>query len=419
MFQLAFALLIAGVIAKPLLNNKRAFEGEQVVKCVIDSAEKHALIGKMEDDYELDVFKEYPNGNTDIRVNAAQFAMIRAAGISCELLIEDLASVIAEASARREKYTHSLDVYFEEYHTYDEQVAYYQSMCNQYSSICDYSVIGTSTLGNQQFEYVIQKNASKPVFFLDAGIHAREWISSTTLQYIFTQLLETNAQTNSLVNRYTWVIHGHQNPDGYEYSWLNDNNRLWRKSRNVNQGSNCIGTDLNRNWPTTSWGGAGSSANPCSDTYHGSGAGSEIETKNLISRFNYYVNNFDVPVAVSFHAYSQLILRPWGDTTRDSPDETGMRNLGTAMENAIRATTGYNYDNIKSIELYATTGTTGDWYYQSTLNNTLTTYGYTYELRDTGRYGFELPENQIIPQGQEIWAAMIAMADYTDANPRN
>ena len=41
------------------------------------------------------------------------------------------------------------------------------------------------------------------------------------------------------------------NPDGYIYSWEVD--RFWRKSRNLNEGSDCMGTDLNRNYDS-SWG---------------------------------------------------------------------------------------------------------------------------------------------------------------------
>ena len=34
---------------------------------------------------------------------------------------------------------------------------------------------------------------------------------------------------------------------------------------------------------------------------------------------------------------------------------------------------------------------------------------YTSELRDTGRYGFRLPPRQIIPSGEELWAAFKVM----------
>jgi len=35
---------------------------------------------------------------------------------------------------------------------------------------------------------------------------------------------------------------------------------------------------------------------------------------------------------------------------------------------------------------------------------------YTIELRDSGRYGFLLPKNQIEPTGEETWVGVKALA---------
>ncbi|MBA2726237.1 MAG: hypothetical protein H0U53_09625, partial [Actinobacteria bacterium] len=58
------------------------------------------------------------------------------------------------------------------------------------------------------------------------------------------------------------------------------------------------------------------------------------------------------------HTYSKLVLRPWGDTRESSPDEGLLKSLGAKMATAMGG-----YQNIKSIDLYATTGTTQDWAY--------------------------------------------------------
>ena len=39
------------------------------------------------------------------------------------------------------------------------------------------------------------------------------------------------------------------------------------------------------------------------------------------------------------------------------------------------------------------------------------------ELRDTGRYGFLLPPEEIIPSGEEMFAGVVALANYIKANP--
>lgn len=43
-------------------------------------------------------------------------------------------------------------------------------------------------------------------------------------------------------------------------------------------------------------------------------------------------------------------------------------------------------------------------------------YSYVVELRDTGRYGFQLPERQIIPTGEETYAGVMALLEYVKAN---
>ena len=47
-------------------------------------------------------------------------------------------------------------------------------------------------------------------------------------------------------------------------------------------------------------------------------------------------------------------------------------------------------------------GASDDWY----KGGLGTRYAFTTELRDTGYYGFELPPNQIIPSGEELFAGM-------------
>ena len=61
----------------------------------------------------------------------------------------------------------------------------------------------------------------------------------------------TDADVTYLLDNYNFYFIPVMNPDGYTYSWEED--RFWRKSRNVNEDSACMGTDLNRNYDQ-SWG---------------------------------------------------------------------------------------------------------------------------------------------------------------------
>jgi len=363
----------------------------------------------------LDVWAEHPGYLFDVRVTPAQRLLLTKAGIEFEVYIEDVQALIdAEASvASTFPSVNSYD-WFTEYHEYDDQVDFYRQNCAQNPSLCTwFDSIGQTSQGRSMHAVHLKGTASgNRKIFWDGGIHAREWISSATVAYLFyTLLVEYNANNPDaryILDNFEVVIIPHQNPDGYVYSWETD--RMWRKSRRVNAGSTCLGVDLNRNY-NVYWGQGGSSANPCSDTYMGTAPASEIETQTHNQYFRRQLSLGTIPLAISYHSYSQLILRPYGHTSANSPDEAEMRALGAVMAEAISDTHGLNYENIKSIELYITTGTTGDWYYNVTSN---ASFGYTIELRDTGRYGFILPADQIIPQGEEIWAAMVAASQNLD-----
>jgi hypothetical protein len=56
--------------------------------------------------------------------------------------------------------------------------------------------------------------------------------------------------------------------------------------------------------------------------------------------------------------------------------------------------------------LYIASGSSADW----ALGEAGIPYAYSIELRDTGRYGFLLPPNQIIPTGEEIMAFHVSAA---------
>jgi len=188
------------------------------------------------------------------------------------------------------------------------------------------------------------------------------------------------------------------NPDGYSYTWTD--NRMWRKTRSPNPGSSCIGTDPNRNWDDH-WCQQGASDDPCDDAFCGPAAFSEVELKavsNYIKAKAPFYQGY-----INFHAYSQLWMSPWGWTT-DLPKDFQIQNaLSKAATDALTNLFGtqYQYGPIAST-IYPASGSSADWTYE--FANVL--YSYGVELRDTGQYGFLLPASQIVPSGQETYAAL-------------
>lgn len=85
------------------------------------------------------------------------------------------------------------------------------------------------------------------------------------------------------------------------------NTRMWRKNRSDNGGHRCKGTDNNRNW-NYKWGGPGASADPCHETYRGSAAGSEPETKAAMSSLDKIAKDQGVDMFIDWHSYGQMLL---------------------------------------------------------------------------------------------------------------
>lgn len=149
--------------------------------------------------------------------------------------------------------------------------------------------------------------------FIEANIHAREWIASATATYILNELLRSDDPVVlDMALNIDWYIVPIMNPDGFVYT--HNENRNWRKSRSA-VSLLCYGVDPNRNfeynWLTPDEGGdLGASRAPCSDTYAGSHAFSENETLAVDNYLSLNSDKFDV--YLSLHSYGHMVLHPFG-----------------------------------------------------------------------------------------------------------
>lgn len=280
----------------------------------------------------------------------------------------------------------------------------------------------------------------KPVIFLDAGHHAREWISHSTLMYILESLVKDNMPTSDAI-RTPWSsseeslnsvnemapdelapsdlraatyksLKAHLrdydfwfvpvvNPDGYVYTHTTD--RLWRKTRSKT--SYCVGVDPNRNYPFH-WGESGSSSYSCSETYAGPRALSEPECRTLANILDENSNN--IKAYLTLHAYSQLMLAPFGHDRIYPENYNELSRVAQAGINAIAAVRGTKYQfGTSAMLLYPASGGSDDYAYgQADIK-----IAYTIELPDSGRYGFLLPPSEILPVGQETVLGISAMIE--------
>merc|ERR1712110_613671 len=274
-------------------------------------------------------------------------------------------------------------------------------------------LVDFGTTGEGRSMYSLEIGTGSNIIAIDCGIHAREWISPAYCQWFIDQAISGRfaEYTNDMKS-----VQPVLNPDGYSYTWTND--RMWRKNRVQNQGSRCMGVDLNRNYEAN-WSGPDASANPCSESYYGTSEFSELESSNQRDYLDPYIKDGSMKAFLTFHSYGQYILHPYAkDYQSIPPNLNELKTVGDEMARLILNKNGKSYTVGASTEvLYAAAGGSDDWAYDAQLvAGNKAPLSYTYELRDLGRYGFSLPANQIKDNCEEVDEALDYFIKYVRDN---
>ncbi|XP_046762967.1 carboxypeptidase A2 isoform X4 [Gallus gallus] len=399
------------------------FVGHQVLRIKTRNEEQLKKLRFLEtlDHLELDFWlnPSTPALPVDVRIPAHSLQAVKifleSHGIEYSILIEDLQVILDRekqdivASQQMERSSSTFN-----YGTYHSLASIYQELDNlasEYGNIVSKIQIGESY--EKRPLYVLKFSTgrgNRPAIWLDAGIHSREWVTQASAMWIAKKIASdygNDPSITSLLNNLDIFLLPVANPDGYEFT--HTTNRMWRKTRSKNSGSLCIGVDPNRNWDA-GFGGPGASSNPCSDSYHGPRANSEVEVKSVV---DFIKNHGNIQAFLTLHSYSQLLMYPYGYKCTPPADNAELNTIGKAAANSIRSLYGTTY-TVGSIcsTIYQASGGSIDWSYDYGIK-----YSFAFELRDTGRYGFLLPAAQIIPTAEETWLGLKTIMEYVRDNP--
>nr|XP_033490123.1 carboxypeptidase A5 [Epinephelus lanceolatus] len=404
---------------------KETFEGHQVLRIVAKDEGQLSLIKALEDmsEFELDFWRGVTDVSTpvDIRVpfHSLQSVKIHLEGqdIEYSVMIEDLQAMLDKeqeemvSAARRPEPRNSDSFDFANYHPINEIYAFQDMLVAENPNLVSKIVIGQSYQGRDLNVLKFSTGGTnRPAIWIDTGIHSREWVTQASGTWFAKKIVTEYGRDPALtaiLNKMDIFLEIVTNPDGYYYT--HNSNRMWRKTRKPNSGSNCVGVDPNRNWDA-GFGGPGASGNPCSETYRGPRAHSESEVKSIV---DFVKSHRNFKAFISIHSYSQMLLYPYGYTRTPVKDQAELHSLAKKAITDLASLYGtrYRYGSIINT-IYQASGGTIDWTYNQGIK-----YSYTFELRDTGRYGFVLPANQIIPTAKETWLALMAIMDHTFKNP--
>ncbi|XP_054075103.1 carboxypeptidase A1-like [Rissa tridactyla] len=414
---LVFAALVAAA------GSERLFVGDQVLRITARDEEQIALLRVLGERAELqvDFWRDptSPDHPADLRVPFPSLQAVKifleSHSISYSIMIEDVQELLDEEkknmtkSRRTERSTSTFD--FASYHTIEEIYDWMDVLVDDHPNLISKIEIGQSYENRSLYVLKFSTGGSnRPAIWLDTGIHSREWITQATGVWTANKIAEEYGQDPSVtaildsMDIFFEII---ANPDGFVFT--HSSNRLWRKTRSINAGSDCIGVDPNRNWDA-GFGGSGSSSDPCSDLYRGPYAHSEREVKAVV---DFIQGHGNVKSVISIHSYSQMLLFPYGYKRGPAAHHQELNELAKKAVSDLAAMYGtkYSYGSIANT-IYLADGTTVDWTYDNGVK-----YSFTFELRDTGRYGFLLPSTQIIPTATETWPALLDIMVHVLENP--
>ena len=304
------------------------------------------------------------------------------------------------------------------YHTFDEVVEAINQFHNDFPEIVGtpYS-IGQSLEGREIWVVKISDNPEidedEPEVFYNGLIHAREPIAMEVLLYFMDYLTENyplDPQVAYLVDNREMFFCPVINPDGYVYNETTHPNGggMWRKNKCDNNSSGFFeededGVDLNRNWGYM-WGydNIGSSPNPESATYRGTGPFSEPETEIIRD----FVDSRNFTLAINYHSYSNLHIHAWGYDYLYTEDHDLFSELGWKMAEYTGYAVGPSWMN-----LYTVNGGANDWMYGDSTHLKLISY-----VTEIGNYNdnFWPPTYRIEPLCEENLGAQLVIAEYGD-----
>ncbi|NXO03672.1 CBPA1 Carboxypeptidase, partial [Rhinopomastus cyanomelas] len=395
------------------------FVGQQVLRIIPTSDEELQKVQELQELEHLELdFWLSPRGlgsPVDVRVPFPSLqplkAHLEANGISYSVMIEDVQALVDEEQSQMLRTPRGLPVTtstfdYSAYHTLDEIYTFMDLLVAENPDLVSKIEIGRSTENRPLYVLKFSKGGTnRPAVWIDTGIHSREWVTQASGVWFAKKITldhENDEGLAAVLEQMDIFLEIITNPDGFAFT--HSQNRLWRKTRSKHSGSLCVGVDPNRNWDAA-FGEPGASGNPCSQTYHGPYANSEPEVRAIV---DFVKSHGNVKAFVSIHSYSQLLLYPYGYTDTPAPDQQELHELSGKAVAALSSLYGTKYKHGSIITtIYKASGNTVDWTYDQGIK-----YSFTFELRDTGLYGFLLPAKLIVPTAQETWLALKVIMEH-------
>ncbi|KAJ6256147.1 hypothetical protein Dda_8982 [Drechslerella dactyloides] len=305
--------------------------------------------------------------------------------------------------------------WFQSYHSFDDHLKWLDDVQAAFSSNSELINVGKSSEGRPLKGIHLWGQGgkgSKPAVLWHGTVHAREWISTMTVEYLTWNLvnghLNKDKTITDIIDKNDFYIIPVVNPDGFVYTQTT--NRLWRKNRLKHPSSSCVGTDMNRNWPYQWNVTGGSSTSPCDETFRGLEPGNTVEIQALVAHSRELVAGKGIKKYIDWHSFSQLILLPYGyDCKKRVENYERQIALAQGTAKAIKATArglGSTFTPGETCpDLYKAVGGSTD--YMQDMSKAEISWCIELHPSGGGASGFVLPPSKIMSSVTEIWNGMM------------
>lgn len=392
------------------------YENHKIIRFYYDET-NHKIIEELRKNYDQ---WEHNQEFIDLKIPDSDLSTIKEVG-NHKIIIDDLAQTIYETYPKPEGtdfkinkesdfHTES-DIFFKEYRPLSTIYAWLDILKETYPDLVEIEWLGQSYEGRDLKALHLSSqtglNPTKKTIVMTAGVHAREWISVSTVLFTIYQLLSkygSSKKETNFLNQLDFLIIPVFNPDGYEYTWTTD--RLWRKNRQETYIPRCFGIDIDHSFGYH-W--TRSEDFPCGESYSGEAQFEAMEAENLDHYVNITKPDHIIYGFLDFHSYTQKILYPYAYSCDEYPrDIENLLELAYGLAKSIRLKSGKHYEVLpackdRGVDLLPGlgAGSSLDYMYHNRAH-----WAFQLKLRDTGSHGFLLPSKFIIPVGKEIYSAV-------------
>ncbi|NXS21485.1 CBPB1 Carboxypeptidase, partial [Mystacornis crossleyi] len=349
-----------------------SFDGQKVFRVIPQNDEQVEILKFLASTMEVDFWQPdsvtllRPKMQVDFRIEAEKSFgvedLLKESGMEYQVLIDNLqAALDAQFDSKARTASHG----YEKYNNWDTIAAWTADIAAQNPDLVSRSVIGETFEGRPMYLLKVSVNFFTPDLSL---INLCKITMSSKTPAMLIKAVETYGKDTvmtTLLDKLDFYVLPVVNIDGYIYTWTNVSTFFFLIVGRVN----CLNLVLVFIYDSVT------------------GPHSEKETKALADFIREHLST--IKAYLTIHSYSQLLLFPYSYTYDLPPDYQELVTYFISLPTDLAA------------------GGSDDWAYDQGIK-----YAFTFELRDTGRYGFLLPESLIKPTCEETLLAVKYIANY-------